>query len=160
MELTITDMPTSWVTILARCIEARKQDEVIGFTNGCFDLLHVGHLTALDHARSICDFLVVGVNSDRWVREQKGADRPIFPCWQRMTMLQALRAVDAVVEFDTEDELRRLIFAVRPDALIKGHEYRGRDVTGAGFAEDLYYSPMIVGISTSEIIERVRQTAK
>ena len=96
------------------------------FTNGCFDLLHVGHVHLLQFARDQGDRLIVGVNSDASVRRLKGPGRPIVPCVERVSMLCALRGVDRVVVFD-EDTPERLIAALRPDVLVKGPDWAGRD---------------------------------
>ena len=101
------------------------------FTNGCFDLLHVGHVHLLQFARDQGDRLIVGVNSDASVRRLKGPGRPIVPCVERVSMLSALRDVDRVVVFD-EDTPERLIAALRPAVLVKGPDWAGRDPVGAG----------------------------
>ena len=100
------------------------------FTNGCFDLLHLGHVHLLQFARDQGDRLIVGVNSDASVRRLKGPGRPIVPCVERVSILSAIRGVDRVLIFD-ENTPERLIREVRPDVLVKGPDWSGRDPVGA-----------------------------
>ncbi|HEU4402530.1 MAG TPA: D-glycero-beta-D-manno-heptose 1-phosphate adenylyltransferase [Candidatus Polarisedimenticolia bacterium] len=135
----------------------KRRGRVVVFTNGCFDLLHVGHLVLLETARSLGDVLVVGVNTDRSVRRIKGPGRPIVPLAERMEMLAALRAVDYVVPFDAPTPAR-LIQALRPDVLVKGGDYRpaqivGRDTVEAGGGR-VVVVPLRRGHSTSGLIHR------
>lgn len=128
------------------------------FTNGCFDLLHVGHLHYLADARNLGDFLVIGLNSDRSVREIKGAARPITPQDQRAQVLSGLEVVNAVVVFDQPDPLE-LIACLQPDILVKGGDWPidkiiGRDVVQARGGRVLNI-PLTPGISTTAIIERI-----
>ena len=104
------------------------------FTNGCFDLLHAGHVALLETARGLGDFLVVGVNADRSVRRLKGAGRPIVPLGERMEVLAALRSVDCVVPFG-EATPARLIALLGPDVLVKGADYRARTIVGRDTVE-------------------------
>lgn len=128
------------------------------FTNGCFDLLHVGHLRYLTDARSLGDMLIVGLNSDRSVREIKGATRPITPVDQRAEVLSGLSVVDAVVVFDQPDPLK-LIAHLQPDVLVKGGDWPidriiGRDVVEVRGGRVLTI-PLTPGVSTTEIIQRI-----
>lgn len=136
--------------------EARAHGEKIVMTNGCFDILHAGHVSYLKEAKALGDRLIVAVNGDQSVRGLKGNGRPINPCERRMSVLAALEAVDWVVEFDEPTPLR-LITKLMPDVLVKGGDYRVEDVAGAkevilngGSVEIL---PFVDGISTSKIIE-------
>ncbi|MDA7982287.1 MAG: adenylyltransferase/cytidyltransferase family protein, partial [Alphaproteobacteria bacterium] len=104
----------------------------MGFTNGCFDLLHPGHLALLEGARRCCDRLVVAVNGDASVRRLKGSGRPVQGLSERMALLSALRSADLVVSFD-EDTPERLIRQLCPDVLVKGADYRGKALPGADF---------------------------
>lgn len=104
------------------------------FTNGCFDLLHVGHVRLLTFAHSLGDRLVVGLNSDSSVRHLKGPTRPIVPVEERQEMLLALESVDQVIVFDELTPLL-LIESLRPDVLVKGPDYTGRECCGAKFVE-------------------------
>jgi D-beta-D-heptose 7-phosphate kinase/D-beta-D-heptose 1-phosphate adenosyltransferase len=127
------------------------------FTNGCFDILHSGHVTYLDFAREQGDALVVGLNSDRSVRESKGPNRPINPEADRACVVQSLRTVDYVVIFD-DDEPRPIIEQILPHVLVKGrdwaHYVSGRDVVEAHGGK-VVLADMVEGQSTTSIIERV-----
>ncbi|HEX7029033.1 MAG TPA: bifunctional D-glycero-beta-D-manno-heptose-7-phosphate kinase/D-glycero-beta-D-manno-heptose 1-phosphate adenylyltransferase HldE [Gammaproteobacteria bacterium] len=138
---------------------ARGHGERVVMTNGCFDILHAGHVAYLQDARALGDRLVVAVNSDDSVRRLKGDARPIVPLAQRMAVLAALDAVDWVVPFDT-DTPRELIARVAPDILVKGGDYKPAEIAGydeviagGGEVRVLRFED---GISTSGIIERIR----
>ena len=127
------------------------------FTNGCFDLLHVGHVTYLEQARKLGDALVVGLNTDRSVRGLKGASRPVIGEEDRARVLAALESVDAVVLFDDDTPLD-LIRALRPDVLVKGDDYSEDQVVGAvevkSWGGRVALIPVVPGRSTSRIVER------
>ncbi len=132
------------------------------FTNGCFDLLHVGHIRYLRAARALGDLLVVGVNSDASVRRlQKEAGRPVVPDSQRMEVLGALSCVDYVVMFEEPDPLR-LIETIRPDVLVKGGDWPLDRIVGRHSVEarggSVVSIPLVPGISTSRLIERIRHS--
>lgn len=136
----------------------RRRGRKVVFTNGCFDLLHAGHIALLEAARRRGDFLMVGVNSDRSVRRLKGPGRPIVPLDERMEVLAALRPVDGVVPF-AEATPARLIDRLRPDVLVKGSDYRvsdivGRDTVLAGGGR-VVTVPLRRGRSTTDLIRRV-----
>jgi D-beta-D-heptose 7-phosphate kinase/D-beta-D-heptose 1-phosphate adenosyltransferase len=137
----------------------RDADQKLVFTNGVFDLLHVGHVRYLAQARALGDALVVAVNSDRSVRELKGADRPLTNENDRAEILAALSAVDYVTIFD-DISPRSLIAKLLPDVLVKGGDYNldqihGREeVEGAGGR--VVSLPFVDGASTTEIIERIK----
>ena len=140
----------------------RRSGKKVVFTNGCFDLLHIGHVRYLQTARKLGDLLVVGVNSDSSVRRIKGAGRPIIPEEQRAEVLAALGCVDLVTIFDEPDP-RALILLFSPDVLVKGADWSEEDIVGAaevkkagGLVERI---PLEPGISSSDIIERIRITA-
>jgi len=126
------------------------------FTNGCFDLVHAGHASSLEFARSKGDVLVVGLNSDKSVRGLKGAGRPLVPQGERARLLAAFEAVDYVVVFD-QPTPADLVKRIRPDVLVKGDDYRGKEVVGRDRAGRVELAPLVKGISTSEIIRRVRE---
>jgi D-glycero-beta-D-manno-heptose 1-phosphate adenylyltransferase len=130
------------------------------FTNGCFDILHVGHVRYLAQARALGDALVVAVNSDRSVRELKGAGRPVMSEAERAELLAALESVDYVTVFDDESP-RRLIAEVLPDVLVKGGDYQLDEIHGREEVEAaggrVLSLPFIEGASTSSIIERVKK---
>jgi D-beta-D-heptose 7-phosphate kinase/D-beta-D-heptose 1-phosphate adenosyltransferase len=141
---------------LARALQAeRARGRKVVFTNGCFDLLHAGHVSLLQFARSKGDVLVVGLNGDRSVRALKGEGRPILPQHDRARLLAALESVDYVTVFD-EPTPARLVRAVKPDVLVKGEDYTGRTVVGREHAGRVELAPLIHGVSTSDIIRRIR----
>ena len=141
---------------LERALRAeRARGRKVVFTNGCFDLLHAGHASILEFARSKGDVLVVGLNTDRSVAELKGKGRPILPQADRSRLLAAFEAVDYVVLFD-EETPAKLVRRVRPDVLIKGEDYRGKAVVGRQDAGRVELAPLVKGMSTSEIIRRIR----
>ena len=145
---------------LEKALESeRARGRKVVFTNGCFDLLHAGHVSLLQFARSKGDVLVVGLNSDRSVRTLKGDGRPILPQSDRARLLAAFEAVDYVVLFD-EDTPARLVKCVRPDVLIKGEDYRGKTVVGRKDAGRVELAPLVPGMSTSEILRRIRNSTK
>ena len=139
----------------------RASGKTIVFTNGVFDLMHPGHLRYLRAARALGDALIVGVNSDRSARANKGPDRPITPQDERSEVLAALACVDAAVIFDEETPYD-LIAALEPDVLVKGADWAedaivGRDIVEArgGRVVRMTIEP---GYSTTSIVERIRQT--
>lgn len=136
----------------------REQGKRLVFTNGCFDLLHRGHVTYLEFARAQGDALLVGLNSDASVRRAKGPGRPVNNQEDRAHVLAALRAVDAVVVFD-EDEPRELIAAVLPDVLVKGrdwaHYVSGREIVEARGGR-VVLADLVEGRSTTSVIARIR----
>jgi rfaE bifunctional protein nucleotidyltransferase chain/domain len=119
------------VALVARCRTERQQ---VVFTNGVFDLLHPGHVRYLQQARALGDALIVGVNSDRSVRSNKGQGRPITPEVERCEILEALACVDAVVVFD-EDTPHALIDAIQPDVLVKGADWAEDAIVGRASVE-------------------------
>jgi D-beta-D-heptose 7-phosphate kinase/D-beta-D-heptose 1-phosphate adenosyltransferase len=129
------------------------------FTNGCFDGLHPGHLSLLEYARGLGDRLVVAINSDASVRALKGLGRPLFTALDRRRMLLALRCVDEVRLFDTEEHLLQLITKLRPAVLVKGGQYCGARMPGSEFAGKVSFAPMVPGFSTTNLIERIRRLA-
>ncbi len=135
----------------------RAEGKKVVFTNGCFDILHLGHVTYLSWARSQGDLLVVGVNSDASVRRNKGPRRPIVCEQDRAALLLALRCVDYVCFFD-EDTPLRLISELVPDVLVKGRDWAG-NVVGSDVVEAaggcVRLADLVAGHSTTGIIERV-----
>ena len=134
----------------------------IGFTNGCFDLLHRGHIRLLAEARAACDRLVVGLNSDASTARLKGEGRPINPAEGRAEVLAALEAVDLVVVFE-EDTPLELIKRVRPMVLVKGADYRLDEVVGREVVEaaggDVILVDLVQGQSTSGLVQRSAKSA-
>jgi len=149
------------VTALQKALASyRRRGERIVFTNGCFDLLHYGHVRYLEAARKKGDCLVVGVNSDASVRKLKGPARPVNPQSQRMAVLAALQCVDHVVMFGEATPLR-LISKVKPDVLVKGTDWKGKEVVGGDFVKKsggkvalIRYVP---GCSTTSLIRKIHE---
>jgi len=129
------------------------------FTNGCFELLHRGHVEYLAQARALGDVLVVGLNSDASVRRLKGAGRPLAAEADRAAVVAALRCVDAVTVFD-EDTPLELISALLPDVLVKGGDYHLDDIVGREVVEEaggeVRVLPFVVGYSTTKILDRLK----
>ncbi len=143
-----------------RCAELRARGIRIAFTNGCFDLLHPGHVLHLAEIRALGGLLVVGLNSDRSVRGLKGPSRPVLGERERALMLLSLRSVDLVSVFDEPTPLE-LIRVVRPDILAKGGDYRPEEVVGREVVESYGGSVRIVpfhpGYSSSNVIRLIRE---
>ncbi|MBN1807660.1 MAG: D-glycero-beta-D-manno-heptose 1-phosphate adenylyltransferase [Planctomycetes bacterium] len=139
--------------------DARRLGRSVVFTNGCFDLIHAGHVRSLERARSQGDMLIVGVNTDDSVRRLKGPERPVIGQEGRARVLSAMEAVDLVVLFD-EDTPLELITAVQPDVLVKGGDYSKEEVVGWDVVESrggrVYLVPLSSGDSTSSIVSRIR----
>jgi len=151
----------TWSALRRRLAAWRRRGARVVFTNGCFDLLHPGHVRYLRAARRLGDVLVVGVNSDASVRRLKGPTRPIVPGAARCEVLAALEMVDAVVLFD-QDTPYELIALVQPDVLVKGGDWRPDQIVGAdivrargGRVRALRFAP---GHSTSALVARIRGT--
>ncbi|MFL6283850.1 MAG: D-glycero-beta-D-manno-heptose 1-phosphate adenylyltransferase [Pyrinomonadaceae bacterium] len=149
---------------LLRVREAlRAEGRRLVFTNGCFDILHVGHVRYLAEARRLGDALLVAINSDRSVRALKGANRPVMNEAERAEILAALAPVDFVTVFDDESP-RTLIAKVLPDVLVKGGDYRPEEIHGREEVERaggrVLSLPFVEGASTTGIIERIRMKAE
>ncbi|MCS7263096.1 MAG: D-glycero-beta-D-manno-heptose 1-phosphate adenylyltransferase [Aquificaceae bacterium] len=143
---------------LLHVLEPVREKKTIVFTNGCFDILHAGHAHYLRRAKELGDLLVVGLNSDQSVRRLKGPRRPILPQTARAYLLDSLKPVDYVVLFE-EDTPELLIRAIRPHVLVKGADWKVKDIVGADFV--LSYGGRVervefeFNLSTSGIINRV-----
>ena len=148
-----------WAVLDERLAEWRRARLRIGFTNGCFDLLHRGHVKLMAEARAHCDRLIVGLNSDASVRRLKGPERPIQDVASRADVLAALEAVDLVVVFE-EDTPLELIRAVRPTVLVKGGDYTREQVVGHDIVEqnggEVVLVDLVPGHSTTRIVARSR----
>ena len=148
-----------WAVLDEHLAEWRRQGMRVGFTNGCFDLLHPGHVKLLAGARAVCDRLVVGLNGDASVTRLKGAGRPVQQVVARAEVLAALEAVDLVVVFD-EDTPEKLIARVKPTVLVKGADYTREQVVGRDIVEALGGEVILIDImpghSTSAMVERTR----
>lgn len=146
--------------LTSRIGRARRAGEVIIFTNGCFDLLHVGHVRSLEQARRLGDRLVVAINLDASVRRAKGPDRPILPARARMELVAALGCVDWVVGFRADTPIR-LIQKLRPDVLAKGGDWALDAIVGREEVESwggrVVRLSLIPGARTSDLIESIRK---
>lgn len=129
------------------------RDFKLVFTNGCFDVLHKGHMETLKFAKSKGDKVVVAVNTDASVKRLKGENRPVVPLEHRMAVLASLEYVDYVVSFD-EDTPQHLIQKIKPDVLVKGAEYEVEKIIGADIVPEVHRAPMIEGVSTSKLLEK------
>jgi len=138
----------------------KRNGRRIVFTNGCFDLLHPGHIGSLEQARALGDALIVGLNSDASVRQLKGPGRPVLPERERAEILAALECVDAVVIFD-ELTPREIIARLLPDVLVKGADWPGDQIVGREEVEAaggrVVSIPVVPGYSTTEILRKIRE---
>jgi D-glycero-beta-D-manno-heptose 1-phosphate adenylyltransferase len=143
-------------TIIA---EAKANAQVVVFANGCFDLLHRGHIYLLREAKALGDLLIVAINSDRSVEAIKGPSRPILPETDRVELIAAMEMVDYVVLFEEPDPYNT-IAALRPKVLVKGGDWTSEEIIGAdivrGEGGKIVVLPYLKGFSTTEIIEKVR----
>ena len=147
--------------VVDQVIKWRELGKKIGFTNGCFDLIHPGHIALLETSKTHCDILVVGLNSDKSVAKLKGSARPIQDELSRKTILIALKAVSLVVIFD-EETPERLIEKVKPDIIVKGGDYNIENIIGADFVRsyggEVLTIPYLEGNSSSNIIDKVKRS--
>jgi D-glycero-beta-D-manno-heptose 1-phosphate adenylyltransferase len=145
---------------ILRFAREKRNGRRMVFTNGCFDLLHPGHIETLEKARNLGDVLVVGVNSDRSVREMKGAGRPIVPERERAEVLAALECVDAVLIFD-EPTPQEIVTTLLPDVLVKGGDWARDRIIGREEVEAaggrVVSVPVVAGYSTSAMVEKIRK---
>jgi rfaE bifunctional protein nucleotidyltransferase chain/domain len=155
--------PLSWDDAIALVGRLRAGGGVIVFTNGVFDLLHLGHVRYLQAARALGDALIVGLNGDASVRRNKGPERPITPQDERAEILLALAAVDAVVIFD-QDTPADVITAIQPDILVKGADWAADRIVGRETVEArsgrVVRIPLEAGHSTTAIVYRVRAAGR
>ncbi len=146
-------------TAIKKTVDRVKEEgKKVVFTNGCFDILHQGHIRYLSEARKCGDFLIIGLNSDRSIRNIKGKKRPLVPEGARAELLAALCFVDGVVIFDEEDPLA-IIKYLQPQVLVKGADWTEEDIIGAELMKEIGGEvrriPVVPGISTSDIIRRI-----
>ena len=132
----------------------KAKGKKIIFTNGCFDILHLGHIKYLESAKSFGDILIVGINSDKSVKALKGSSRPINEQTDRAYLIAALKAVDLVVIFD-EDTPYELIKIIQPDVLVKGGDYKDKSIVGQDIVNDVKLVEFINGRSTSSTIQKI-----
>jgi D-glycero-beta-D-manno-heptose 1-phosphate adenylyltransferase len=125
------------------------------FVNGCFDILHPGHIRLFKYAKSLGDFLNVAIDSDRKVAEMKGPDRPIYSQEDRAKILESIRYIDSVFIFDTKQELEGLIKVIHPDILVVGSDWKDKEVVGAEYAKRLVFFDRINEYSTTKTIQSI-----
>jgi rfaE bifunctional protein nucleotidyltransferase chain/domain len=139
---------------------AKRDGKIIVFTNGCFDLLHGGHVHLLRQAKALADILIVALNSDRSIREIKGTNRPILPAADRGALIAEMEMVDYVIFFDEPDPYN-IIASLKPNVLVKGGDWSVDRVVGSDLVQQdggrVEVIPYLKGFSTTEIIERIRR---
>jgi len=123
--------------------------------NGTFDVIHIGHIKLLNAARQMGDYLVVAIDSDRRVRELKGSSRPINSELERKVLLENLKAVDRVEIFDSDDELIAILKAYKFDIMVKGGDYKGKNIIGKTYCKEVVYFDRINDYSTSKKIQHI-----
>jgi len=143
--------------------ELKRENKKIVFTNGCFDIIHSGHIKLLKKAKQLGDVVIVGINKDSSVKKIKGKNRPIFSENQRIEIISAIEFVDYVVPFG-QTTPEKLIKIIKPDILIKGGDYKKEDVVGKDIVEKyggkVYIFPLIGNISTTNIIKKIKNGQK
>jgi D-beta-D-heptose 7-phosphate kinase/D-beta-D-heptose 1-phosphate adenosyltransferase len=146
----------TWSELRESVERLRTQGKKVVFTNGCFDIIHIGHIRYLGEAKRLGDILIIGLNSDISVSRIKPG-RPVNPQDQRAEVLSSLEMVDYITIFD-EDTPYELIKRIKPDILVKGGDWKEEEIIGSDIATMTYSLPYIEGISTTEIIERIKRT--
>ena len=148
----------TWDEALKWRKESREKGEKVVFTNGCFDLLHMGHISLLQEAKKLGNKLIVGLNSDESTRKIKGPKRPLRPQQERAEVLAGLKPTDSVVIFDEVDPLRLILF-IKPNILVKGGDWEIEEVIGAkevfGWDGKVFSIPTLSGRSTTKIIKTI-----
>ena len=127
----------------------------ISFVNGCFDVLHPGHIQLLEYARSLGDYLIVAIDSDRKVAEMKGSERPIFSQYDRAAVLKSIRYVDIVHVFDTKEDLEQLLESIKPDTMVVGSDWKGKEVVGSQYAKQVRFFDRIGKYSTTKTVKHL-----
>ena len=123
------------------------------FVNGSFDIIHTGHLDLLNYAKSLGDFLLVAIDSDKRISEKKGEDRPFNSESNRKMLMENLKAVDQVRSFDSDNELINIIKLYEPDIMIVGSDWKGKPIIGSQYAKQLVYYERVIDESTTKTIE-------
>jgi rfaE bifunctional protein nucleotidyltransferase chain/domain len=154
-----SDKIQTWDSIIPEVKSWKERGEKVVFTNGCFDILHLGHADYLEKSRSLGNRLIVGVNTDASVKKLKGPERPVNPEYARARLLAALEFVDAVILFD-EDTPFELISHVIPDILVKGNDYTIENIVGADIVMkhggEVKTISLVDGFSTTGIIGKIK----
>ena len=143
-------------TISTTVAEWKEQHQKIVFTNGCFDILHLGHIKYLEKAKKVGDVLIIGINSDASVKRLKGKDRPINNEFDRAYLINSLKTVDYTVIFN-EDTPYELIKIIKPDILVKGGDYKNKKVVGSDIVKKTKLIEFIEGKSTTELINKIKK---
>ncbi|MDD2524015.1 MAG: D-glycero-beta-D-manno-heptose 1-phosphate adenylyltransferase [Endomicrobiia bacterium] len=133
-------------------LKAKKKKIV--FTNGCFDLIHIGHVSLFQKAKTLGDVLIVAINSDKSLANLKGPKRPLVPQKDRTKLLAAITAIDYVVVFNEQTPFE-LLSKLKPDVLVKGGDYKIEDIVGREFVKKVYRYPLVEGKSTSNLIKLI-----
>jgi D-beta-D-heptose 7-phosphate kinase/D-beta-D-heptose 1-phosphate adenosyltransferase len=145
----------SWDKLKKTVVRLKAKNKKVVFTNGCFDIIHIGHVRYLKEAKGLGDVLIIGLNSDRSVSSIKPG-RPINPQNHRAEVLSSLEMVDYVVFFDEETPYE-LIKLIQPDVLVKGGDWKKGEIVGSDIARATYSLPYVEGVSTTGIIERIKK---
>lgn len=140
---------------IAKKIDKDVDDVVIGFTCSSFDLLHAGHIVMLQEAKSLCDYLVVGLMIDPTIDRPEEKSKPIQTPFERYIQLSACKYVDEIIPFTTEKEIIDIILTIQPDIRIVGEEYEGKDHTGVGLSK-IHYNKRRHSFSSTELRERIK----
>lgn len=130
-----------------------KNKKSIGFTNGCYDILHVGHLKLFEYLKNNCKQVIIGIDSDSRVKQLKGENRPFNNQDDRRFMLESLRFVDKVFIFSSELELENLVRSLNPELMVVGSDYKNKHVVGASYAKKLEFFEKVDGYSTTKILQ-------
>jgi D-beta-D-heptose 7-phosphate kinase/D-beta-D-heptose 1-phosphate adenosyltransferase len=125
------------------------------WVNGTFDIVHLGHIQLLKRASELGDFLIVGLDGDKRVKELKGEQRPINNLVSRITLLDSIKYVDRVVSFDSDEQLETLIKTMRPAIMVIGEEYKGKRIIGSEYVGEIVYFPKMEGFSSTHIINKL-----
>ena len=125
------------------------------WTNGCFDILHRGHIELFRYAKSLGNELILGIDTDEKVKLDKGKDRPINNLQDRMLILQSIKYIDKVIPFDSTEDLRKTIRWYNPDIMVIGSDWKGKDVIGQEFTDKLVFFDRIEGYSTTDMIGKI-----
>lgn len=136
--------------------DLEKREDKLVVTNGCFDILHSGHLELLKYAKSLGDKLLVLINSDESISRLKGPNRPVISLKNRMELLASLQFVDYVIPFE-EDTPKNILETIKPEVLVKGSEYKIEEIVGSDIIKEVYVFPMVEGLSTTNIINKIKQ---
>ncbi len=140
--------------LLAKILNRSRSQKKVVFTNGCFDILHAGHVTLLEQAKCLGDILIVGLNSDRSLKKLKGKGRPLVRQKERAKVLSALSSVDYVTIFG-EETPETTIRILKPDILVKGNDYALSQIAGRQFVKKVVRVPLLKGLSTTGLIRKI-----